>query len=515
MRCRVWGLSVVSLIVFLACTAAAQEPPIPPEEQPAGAETLTRGPVHEAFAEPVTLEAEAGFVAPNQPPPNVVEYPPADRPRGDRYVWVPGYWSWDADRNDFIWVSACWRVAPPSMRWVPGYWTPMASGWEWVPGFWAPAGSQAVDYLPAPPAPLDLEPPGPPPGVSSVWSPGCWYWVQGRYVARHGYWLQEQPGWLWVPSHYRWSPRGYIFVRGHWDYALAQRGVLFAPVYFPPSVYARVGFSYTPSIVIDIGLLIGNLFAYPRYSHYYFGDYYDDAYVRIGIYPQFEGERIHTWYDPIYQHERWRRRNEDPRWEEHQRQDYDRRRADRGLRPARTYREQQTREATLPESQRRSVELAAPLRTVVARQTIPLNLDRMTDETRQRIAKKGTEVQKYRDQRVKWEAPAAAPPVARTNPSSPPASGNRPAIPAEVHPAVTEHAPPSGAPREVHLTRPERVRIPSSPVVDKPVAQWGKTRKAPPPTPNGERKSQAKQTPPKQQQDKQKETTVQKDKENR
>ena len=31
---------------------------------------------------------------------------------GAQFVWVPGYWSWDADRNGYIWVSACWRAAP-------------------------------------------------------------------------------------------------------------------------------------------------------------------------------------------------------------------------------------------------------------------------------------------------------------------------------------------------------------------------------------------------------------------
>jgi hypothetical protein len=524
MRYRVVGLGLLSLFIFFG-GAAAQAPPIPPEEQPEGSEVLTRGPVHEAFAEPVQLQAEAGLVAPRQPPPSLEEYPPADRPQGDRYVWVPGYWSWDADRDDFIWVSACWRVAPPNMDWVPGYWTQVTAGWEWVPGFWTPAGSQAIDYLPTPPAPIDLDPPGPPPVVASVWVPGCWYWSQGRYVPRHGYWLQEHPGWVWVPSHHRWSPRGYVFVRGHWDYALEQRGVLFAPVYFPPAVYARVGFSFSPSIAIDIGLLMGNLFACPRYSHYYFGDYYDESYVRIGIYPQFEGEHIHSWYDPIYQYERCRHRGDDPHWEEHQRESYDRRRTEQDLRPPRTYHDQEIRAAKLPEPQRRGMELAGPVRTIVTRQPSPPKIERITNETRQNVSRNGAEVHRYRDQRIRWETPASGPHAAPSQPIPASAPGNRPATPGEGHPAVppageprgpgtapekqngpaakpretgnfpgvAERTPPSAAPHEVRLTRPDRVKIPTSPVAGKPVAQGDKTRKAPPPTPTSERKYQGKQ----------------------
>src|SRR5262249_50279169 len=89
---------------------------------PVGAEVQTRGPVHEAFDEPVSLEAQAGVIAPKEPPPHIEEVPPADAPEGD-FAWVPGYWAWDGDRSDFVWVSACWRAAPPEMSWVPGYWT--------------------------------------------------------------------------------------------------------------------------------------------------------------------------------------------------------------------------------------------------------------------------------------------------------------------------------------------------------------------------------------------------------
>jgi hypothetical protein len=479
-----WRLALIALSCSCASIAVGQQPPMPPEELPSGSEVQTRGPVHEAFDEPVTIQAQAGVVAPIQPPPNIQEVPPADRPEGDGYVWVPGYWAWDADRNDFIWVSACWRVAPPNMYWVPGYWTPVTGGWEWVPGFWAPVSPEGINYLPAPPASVDIEPPGPPPYSDRVWVPGCWYWYQDQYVRRAGYWLRAQPGWVWVPSHYQWSPRGYVFLQGHWDYAMDRRGVLFAPVYFPSSVYGRVGFSFTPNIAIDLGLLVVNLFAYPRYSHYYFGDYYDDAYVRIGIFPRFDCERRHTWYDPSYQYDRWHDGRTDPQWEEHRRQDYDRRRADAALRPPRTYREMETRALKLPVQQRRAVQVAGPMKTIVRQQATPTKFDPIDSDQRRQLAKNGPEVSKFRDQRAKWEVPSGAPPAERKVPVDRPPDTRGPA---------TEHAPPIVAPRGVSPTRPERVAIPQPPIVGKPNVQAGKVQKAPQP-PSGEKKREAAQS---------------------
>jgi hypothetical protein len=81
---------------------AEPPPPIPTEEQP---EVLTRGPVHEAFAEPVNLQVETGLIVPDEPPASIEEIPPDDRPVGEQFVWVPGYWAWDGERNICIWVS--------------------------------------------------------------------------------------------------------------------------------------------------------------------------------------------------------------------------------------------------------------------------------------------------------------------------------------------------------------------------------------------------------------------------
>ena len=78
-----------------------------------GVEVLTRGPVHEAFAEPNSYNPTQGFVMPKEAPAVIEEIPPDEKPAGDA-LWIPGYWQWDSERSDFIWISGIWRV--PSSR---------------------------------------------------------------------------------------------------------------------------------------------------------------------------------------------------------------------------------------------------------------------------------------------------------------------------------------------------------------------------------------------------------------
>ncbi len=528
-----WGIVLLVLLWVSGYGHAAgadpsAPPPTPAQEEP---EILTGGPVHEAFAAPVSLEVQASLLAPSQPPANIEEDPPSDRPQGEYFVWVPGYWSWDAGRNGYVWVSACWRVPPPKMSWVPGYWSRAPNGWEWVAGYWAPADVQEIEYLPAPPASDDVLAIGQAPSLNHTWVPGCWYWHQGQYVRRSGYWLADYEGWVWVPSHYRWTPRGYIFAAGHWDYALEARGVLFAPVYFTPSMYARAGFRYSPSIVVDLGLLTLHLFAYPRYGHYYFGDYYDDSYVSMGIYPRSDRRRNRMWYDPIYEHDRSRFSRTHPRWEEEQRQAYDRYRADKNLRPARTYREMEIRMAKLPEAQRRTVQAAQPLTVVVNnisavndtdKAAAPMRFERINPEARRTIAKQVTDENKFREERKGWERTASAPkasqpmtaaketrpavgvPGGSTEPVTPPKEAGPPGVtpPREPKsaPATDEsRARPtpsakretrSVAPREVPVTEPERVKIPAPPTSSRAAAE-----KAPPSRPANEDKHKAAPAP--------------------
>src|SRR5262249_43813180 len=122
----------------------------PAEGQPPadGPEVLARGPVHEAYAEPVDPRPQASPVVPKQPPEAVEETPPDQRPEGDNVQWINGYWAWDDERNDFIWVSGFWRVPPPGRRWVPGHWQPVDGGHQWSPGIWAAVEQPEIEYVP-------------------------------------------------------------------------------------------------------------------------------------------------------------------------------------------------------------------------------------------------------------------------------------------------------------------------------------------------------------------------------
>ncbi len=63
-----------------------------PQNKPSGpVEILARGPVHEAFAEPVDGKTSATPVVAVPPPPPIDEQPPTDRPQGDEIEWVGGY----------------------------------------------------------------------------------------------------------------------------------------------------------------------------------------------------------------------------------------------------------------------------------------------------------------------------------------------------------------------------------------------------------------------------------------
>src|SRR6202030_4147177 len=55
------------------------------------------------------------------------------------YIWVPGYWAWADQDQDYYWIPGTWALAPAvGLLWTPGYW-----GWEggvymWRGGYWGP-----------------------------------------------------------------------------------------------------------------------------------------------------------------------------------------------------------------------------------------------------------------------------------------------------------------------------------------------------------------------------------------
>ncbi|WP_165243743.1 YXWGXW repeat-containing protein [Paludisphaera soli] len=351
-------LAAVWLIGLSAIYATARAQGPATADAPDGVEVLTRGPVHEAFAVPVVNDPRPGLVVPRTPPDPVEEMPPDQKPAGDQVQWMPGYWSWDQGREDFVWVSGIWREPPPGRQWVPGYWNPVANGAQWIPGAWIPVGQSAAPadanvqlaqgeaaYLPEPPASLELGPNIPRPSTEVFWSPGCWFWRQARYVWRPGFWAAVQPTWVWVPAHYVWTPGGCLFVEGYWDLPLVDRGILFAPVYYARPVYLQPAYVYTPTITIASPGLVANLFVQPTYNHYCFGDYYDTRFLSVGVFPWFSftyqsGPRPPAYYDPLFTFYASVNVRSNPGWASRCRDDYILRRDNIAMRPPRTYIEQ-------------------------------------------------------------------------------------------------------------------------------------------------------------------------------
>jgi hypothetical protein len=308
------GLSLVSVLTSPKAPAdTSVEVAVAVSTEPKGIEVLTRGPVHEAFATPTVEPLPTPPIA-RKPPPPLDEMPPEVKPEGE-VIWISGYWAFDDERKDFLWVSGTWRTPPPAKQWVAGYWREEKDAWQWVAGFWADlpkeeTATQEIVYLPEPPAPPDLAPPGEPPVADSFYVPGYWVWGGDRYVWHAGYWARVRPGYVWVPAHYRWTPAGYLYVSGYWDLHVSKRGMLFTPVYVDRNS-VEVGFVYCPAYAVSDTVVLDAMFVRPSHCHYYFGDYYEPCYRDQGFVSCVVYSRSH--YEPIIVYERYEHRS-DPTW---------------------------------------------------------------------------------------------------------------------------------------------------------------------------------------------------------
>lgn len=264
--------------------AAGLKPPAPGAEQSQeDLDLLTKGPLHEAFAEVQQNSPTPNPIVTRQPPEAVKELPPKYQPEGENVEWIPGYWAWDEERENYLWISGIWRDIPPGQRWVPGYWETVEAGFRWVNGFWMDDEVEEIEYLPAPPESLDNGPSTPAPSTSHFYAPGNWVYQQNDYVWQPGCWMPRVENWVWVPPSYVWTPRGCVFSAGYWDRLFDCRGVVFAPVCYNRPIYNDFDYYYTPSCVINTNFdLLPHLFIRRNCRSYYFGDWYDNRYVGGG-----------------------------------------------------------------------------------------------------------------------------------------------------------------------------------------------------------------------------------------
>ncbi len=335
---RLLGLGLLLGLTFLIePNSGASFQPDDPDLPPPEFSVETRGPVHEAFARPVDGKTEISLAVQKEPPPPLPEQPPEQRPDNPNLEWIPGYWAWDADRTNFVWVSGTFRDPPLGRRWVPGHWSNSPEGWRWAPGFWAGENRQDLQYTPEPPAPLEDGPTLPPPDDNSAYIPGYWNYngAEQRFAWRPGYYAPYRAGRMWIGPQYNWTPRGYLYNDGYWDAPFADRGVLFAPAYFPTPLWNNPGWVYRPNFVVSFGNYFDSCFYRPGFSHFYFGNFYGNNYVGLGYRPWWGLRR-----DPHFNYYQWQNRN-NPQWAGQQRQLYDDRQAGRAAVPPANFAQQQ------------------------------------------------------------------------------------------------------------------------------------------------------------------------------
>lgn len=73
-----------------------------------------------------------GPVVEAEPPVPQVEVVPVSP--GPAYVWIGGYWGWNAGR--YMWIGGRWALPPAGHAWAPGYWGRFGRGWAWHGGYW-------------------------------------------------------------------------------------------------------------------------------------------------------------------------------------------------------------------------------------------------------------------------------------------------------------------------------------------------------------------------------------------
>lgn len=280
-----------------------------------GVEILQQGPVHEAFAGVNVNQTWSSNTISYSPPEPINEIPPDHHPTGQQVEWIAGYWSWDDEKEDFIWISGIWRDVPPGRQWVPGYWVSTGDGYNYVSGYWYPEEKNDLTYLPQPPEPREIGPSHAATSSSHEWLRGNWIWYQHRYVWQPGYWFVPSSHMVWVPAHYVWTPRGYIYVSGYWDYHFHSRGVIFAPRYYGRTYYRSYSYYYTPRCYLDTSIIFLSLFIRKDSHHYYYGNYHNHWYKKHGYHPWYSKHATRHGYDPYYKSYRNYRLRYDKNWE--------------------------------------------------------------------------------------------------------------------------------------------------------------------------------------------------------
>jgi hypothetical protein len=200
--------TVLLASLTFATSGRSQEPeplPLPqsgakpkPESSDSRVTVIEKAPIHEGFAQPGAQIRGKGMTAPKAPPLPVNEIPPEPKPEGASMKWIPGYWAWDAERTDFIWVCGCYRNTPSERTWEPGRWKETKKEWTYFPGYWRPTdGKTLAANLPEPPAVKEEAPVAPKDNPNAMWVPGIWEYKDSKFEWQPGYWPASRERMIW------------------------------------------------------------------------------------------------------------------------------------------------------------------------------------------------------------------------------------------------------------------------------------------------------------------------------
>jgi hypothetical protein len=183
------------------------------DERPAQRRAFEERLAHcEAFPDDAT-RCRAGRVSMSIPPPPRAEVRPK-APPGDDLAWVPGYWSFDDELADFVWISGTYVVRPKRPVVVAA--APVAS----PPVASPPVASPPVASPPVASPPVVVEPAreldaaiaaAPAPKVEAVAPPPPAVAAQPNAVWVAGHWVLVGRTWRWTPGAWINGPVGTRF----------------------------------------------------------------------------------------------------------------------------------------------------------------------------------------------------------------------------------------------------------------------------------------------------------------
>jgi hypothetical protein len=148
---------------------------------------------------------------------------PVPRTPGRDVTWIPGYWSWSEDLDDFVWIAGVYVVHAPDQLTVST---------EAVPD----RTSDQAQAIAAMPAPADLAPPEPsrevavapppaprvevivaPPAVlGAAWIPGHWRLVATSWQWVAGVWVRPPAGMRFQPPALQVRGAVHVYVPARW-----------------------------------------------------------------------------------------------------------------------------------------------------------------------------------------------------------------------------------------------------------------------------------------------------------